>query len=554
MRSTMMQQPLLVSSIIRHAAVTHGATDIVSRVTGGALHRTCYAEVARRSEGLARALVSLGLVPGDRVGTLAWNDHRHLEIYYGAAGAGFVCHTINPRLFAEQIAFIVNHAADRILFVDPAFVGLVASMRERLHTVEQIIVMCDADAMPPEAEDHDFVCYEMVLDVHAGRFEWPELDERDAAGLCYTSGTTGDPKGVLYSHRSIVLHAMAACAPDVFALGSRSVAMPVVPMFHVNGWGIPHAAPMVGARLVLPGQRLDPASLHSLISSEQVTFTAGVPTLWGPLLDWISTQGLDLASLTRVAIGGSACPQFMAERFRVHGVEVLHAWGMTETSPVGLANASQAIACSAQGDADEQGARLKQGRPLFGVAVRIVDADGRLAPHDGVSSGRLQVRGPWIASDYFLGVNAETNASTPDTDGWFDTGDIATIDSASYVEIVDRAKDVIKSGGEWISSVLLENVAMSHPDVLEAAAIARPDARWGERPVLIVVRREGVALTRDALLAHYSGKVARWCVPDDVLFVRELPHTATGKVLKARLRQHYDASSTGVPSDQFQGA
>ncbi|MFM0479845.1 long-chain fatty acid--CoA ligase [Paraburkholderia strydomiana] len=534
MRSTMMDQPLLISSIIRHAAACHGSTEIVSRVSDGALHRTNYAEVYERSSKLADALASWSLQRGDRVGTLGWNDHRHLEIYYGVSGAGFVCHTINPRLFPDQIVYIVNHASDRLLFVDPSFVGLVAGVRQRLQSVERVIVMCSASAMPPEAIAEGFECYEEVIAAHKSTFDWPRLDENDAAGLCYTSGTTGDPKGVLYSHRSTVLHALAVCAPDVFNLGERTTVMPVVPMFHVNGWGLPHAAPMVGARLVLPGQKLDAASLYRLITTEKVTFTAGVPTVWGSLLDWIDDNKGEIAPLERVAIGGAACPQIMAERFHKQGVDVVHAWGMTETSPVGLANRCPVPASLAPEGIMSSNRRLKQGKPLFGVETRLLSEDDRVLPHDGTTSGRLQVRGPWVASSYF---NLPLESANRANDGWFETGDIATIEAAGTVEIVDRAKDVIKSGGEWISSVTLENAAMSHPDVYEAAAVARDDERWGERPVLFVVLRPGTAPSKEGLLSHLGTRVARWWVPDDIHFVDDLPHTATGKVVKATLRR-----------------
>jgi len=534
MRSTMMDQPLLISSIICHAAACHGSTEIVSRVSDGSLHRTNYAEVYERSGKLANALSSWGLQSADRIGTLGWNDHRHLEIYYGVSGAGFVCHTINPRLFPEQIAYIINHAGDRVLFVDPSFVGLVIGLRQRLRCVERVVVMCAANSMPAEAVAEQFECDEEVIAAHTGTFEWPCLDEKDASGLCYTSGTTGDPKGVLYSHRSTVLHALAVCAPDVFNLGEHTTVMPVVPMFHVNGWGLPHAAPMVGARLVLPGQKLDAASLYWLITSEKVTFTAGVPTIWGSLLDWVNEQKETLAPLERVAIGGAACPQIMADRFHRHGVEVVHAWGMTETSPVGLTNRCPAPASIAPEGTAPPNRRLKQGKPLFGVETRIVDDNNQTLTHDGKTSGRLQVRGPWIASTYFTVPFVESKTANSD---WFETGDIATVDASGVVEIVDRAKDIIKSGGEWISSVTLENAAMSHPDVCEAAAVARNDERWGERPVLFVVARPGTSPSREDLVSHLGTRVARWWVPDEVHFVEELPHTATGKVVKATLRQ-----------------
>ncbi len=540
MRSTMMDVPLLVPSILRHAALYHGDTEIVSRTADGTLRRTTYSGAWRRVQRLANALAGRGLRSGDRVGTLAWNSDRHFEIYYAAAGAGFVCHTINPRLFPDQIRFIIADAADRILFVEADFLDLVAQFVDRLPTVEAIVVLADADDIPATAGRIPLLCYEDLLAAADERFDWPALEETAAAGLCYTSGTTGNPKGVLYSHRSMVLHAMAVTAPDVFALGAASVVMPVVPMFHVNAWGLPHAAPLVGAKLVLPGPKLDGASLGDLIASEGVSFSAGVPTVWTGLLDWAEQQpGGGLGRLDRVGIGGSACPPVLADRFRAQGVEVVHAWGMTETSPVGLANRLTPNHAGLPPDAMAALA-AKQGRPLFGVEVRIVGADGAEVPRDGVAFGSLQVRGPWVAAGYLNGT--ETIAAG----GWFDTGDVATMDTDGYVQIVDRTKDVIKSGGEWISSIELEHIALSHPAVREAAVVARPDARWGERPLLVVVLRDGAEASEAALLAHYSGKVARWWVPDAVVFAGDLPHTATGKLLKTRIRERYGAAPTAA--------
>ena len=530
MRSTMMDVPLLVSSLLQHAARYHGETEVVSRSTEGPIHRSTYAEVWRRSQQLAHALAGHGLKEGDRVGTLAWNGHRHLEIYYGTAVAGLVCHTVNPRLFPEQIAFIINHAADRVLCIDLSFVALVESLADRLTTVEAIVVMTDRAHMPPSTLPN-LLCYEDLLEGQPDVFESPPMEETSAAGLCYTSGTTGDPKGVLYSHRSIVLHAMAVCQPDVFALGATSVVMPVVPMFHVNAWGMPYATPMVGAKLVLPGPKMDPASLHELIVSEGVTRTAGVPTVWMALLDWVAARGESLRPLERVAVGGSACPPVMSERFRALGVDAMHAWGMTETNPLGLANRPKAQQ-PPKTEAQAAAFAAKQGRPLYGVEVRVVDDAGVEVAHDGVAFGRMQVRGPWVTSRYF-------EAPGGAVDGWFETGDIVTIDADGFVQIVDRNKDVIKSGGEWISSVDLENIAISHPAVQEAAVVARPDQRWAERPLLVVVPRPGAALTEAEMLAFYEGKVARWCVPDAVVFAAELPHTATGKLLKSKIRETY---------------
>jgi len=541
MRSTMMDVPLLVSSVLRHAAQYHGDTEIVSRTVEGPIHRTSYAETWRRTQRLANALAARGLRAGDRVATLAWNGYRHLEIYYGTAGAGYVCHTINPRLFPEQIAFIINHAADRVLFVELSFIELLRSIADKLTSVEAVVVMTDEAHMPDASIWPPLLCYETLLAEQPDHFDWPSLDENDAAGLCYTSGTTGDPKGVLYSHRSMVLHAMAVCWPDVFALSACSTVMPVVPMFHVNAWGLPYAAPMVGAKLVLPGPKLDGASLHALMTAEEVTITAGVPTIWMGLLDWMNAQKQTFGMLQRVGVGGSACPSIIFQRFRDLGVEVVHAWGMTETSPVGLVNRPKA------GDAPRSAAEevtfsAKQGRPLYGMEFRVVDADGNAVPQDGVAFGTMLVRGPWVAAGYYGTEQGVTNSAA----GWFETGDVVTMDKRGYVQIVDRSKDVIKSGGEWISSIDLENIALSHPAVQEAAVVARPDDRWTERPLLVVVCRpdstpsEPDLLTHD-LLAHYAGKVARWWIPDSVVFVQELPRTATGKLLKSRIRELYGA-------------
>ena len=533
MRSNMMDAPPTVPALLRHAATYHGTTEIVSRTVEGLLHRTTYAETWQRCGRLASAMVGLGLKPDDRVGTLAWNGYRHLEIYYATACAGFVCHTINPRLFPAQVASIIEHAADRVLFVDLSFVALLETIADHLSGVIAIVVMTDMAHMPARSPLPRLLCYEELLASQPDGLDWPAPDEDTVAALCYTSGTTGHPKGVAYSHRSIVLHAMAVCLPDAFCLGAASVAMPVVPMFHVNAWGLPHAAPLVGAKLVLPGPNLDGRSLHELIVSEGVTFSAGVPTVWTGLLDWVAERKEGLGPLRRVGIGGSACPPSMFSRFRKEGVEVLHAWGMTETSPVGLVNSpKQGPARSPEAEAAFS---AKQGRPLFGLEIRVVDGHGREVPQDGVATGSLQVRGPWVAQRYFDAPHDLAHASP----GWFDTGDVVTVDGEGFVQILDRTKDVIKSGGEWISSIELENIAMSHPAVHEAAVIGRPDPRWDERPILVVVLRPGAHISGQDLLAHYTGRVARWCIPDDVTFVDELPHTATGKLLKTRIRDLY---------------
>ncbi len=528
----MMDVPLLVSSILRHAAIFHADTEVVSRGADGTVHRYTYAACHARASRLAHALRRLGLAPGDRVGTLAWNGYRHLELYYGVSGSGLVVHTINPRLFPEQIAGIVAHAKDRVLCVDPGLVPLLEDLADRLPPLRAIVVLADRSGMPASVRFPDLVCYEEMIAPEPERFDWPQLDERTASGLCYTSGTTGAPKGVLYSHRSCLLQAMAVSMPDAFGIRARDTVMPAVPMFHVNAWSLPYATVMAGAKLVLPGPRLDGASLQGLMLDEGVTMTAGVPTIWMDLLDHAGRTGTELGDLRRVGIGGSACPPVMIERFRVLGVEVVHAWGMTETSPVSVI--SQLKHKHRHAGSDER-LRLfsKQGRPFFGVEIRVVGPDGANLPFDGTSPGRLLVRGPWVAASYYDGTGDEEAFGEP---GWFDTGDVVTVDADGFVEIVDRTKDVIKSGGEWISSIALENIAVSHPAVREAAVVSRPDPRWGERPVLFVVLQEGAALTAEEAVAHFRDKVAKWCIPTDLRVVEALPHTATGKLLKSAIR------------------
>jgi 3-(methylthio)propionyl---CoA ligase len=543
MQATMMTMPLSIPSILRHAATYHGDTEIVSRTLDGAIHRYDYAAAWRRTQQLANALDALGLAPGDRVGTLAWNGHRHFEIYYAVSGFGMVCHTINPRPFPVQIAYIINHAGDRVLFIDPCFVDLLDSIADRLEQVSAVVVMTDAAHMPTSSKFPALACYEEVIALQPEHVEWPELDENTAAGMCYTSGTTGEPKGVLYSHRSTVLHAMAVCLPDVFGLDARSVVLPIVPMFHVNVWGLPYAAPMVGAKMVLCGAKLDGASLHELITAERVNLSAGVPTVWMTLLEWAAANQKTLAGLERVIIGGAAMPPVLIERLRAHGIEARHAWGMTETSPAGLVNALKpchrdlpAAASAALG--------AKQGRPIYGMEFSICDDEGREVAHDGVAFGSMLVRGPWVVASYYR----QAPMQIPARAGWFDTGDIVTVDADGYVQIVDRTKDVIKSGGEWISSIELENIALAHPAIREAAVVAQPDARWGERPLLVAVLQPGSAFDREAMVAHYTGKVAKWCIPDDIVIAPELPHTATGKLLKSRIRELYCAGRAAAPS------
>ncbi len=527
----MMEMPLLVSSLIAHAARHAGDVEIVSRRVEGDLHRYTYRDCERRSKQLAQALTRLGAGQGDRIGTLAWNGYRHLEAYYGVGGMGAVCHTINPRLFPEQIAYIINHAADRYVLFDLNFAPLVDALAPQCPQVEGWIALTDAAHLP--AGTTPYLSYETLLAAEDGDYAWPLLDERQAVGLCYTSGTTGNPKGALYSHRSTVLHAWGAALPNAMALSARDAVMPVVPMFHVNAWGLPYACPLAGSKLVFPGKDLDGKSLYELIEGERVTYSAGVPTVWLGLLNYMREAGVRFSSLDRTVIGGSACPPALLNTFQdEYGVRVIHAWGMTELSPLGtLATLDWA---QSQRPREAQRRLLeKQGRVIYGIDMRIVDDAGRELPHDGVAFGELQVRGPWVIDRYF-GADA-----SPLVDGWFPTGDVATIDADGFLQITDRSKDVIKSGGEWISSIDLENVAIAHPAVAEAACIACAHPKWTERPLLVVVPRPGATVSREELLAFFDGKVAKWWVPDDVVFVDDLPHTATGKLLKLKLRERF---------------
>ena len=536
LQGMIMDRPLLISSLLGYAETYFGEREIVSVTADDPLHRTNYRAVGRRARQLANVLAKrFSIEPGDRVATLAWNDHRHLEIYYGVSGSGAVCHTINPRLFDDQIVYIVNHAADRLLFVDPMFWPLMQRLTPDLPTLERIVIMTAAEAMPEGSDGA--LCYETLLAGEADDFVWPQLDETAASSLCYTSGTTGQPKGVLYHHRSTVLHSFSIALPNALGIGADDVVLPVVPMFHVNAWGLPYACPMAGAKMVMPGPRLDGAGLARLFDQEQVTLTAGVPTIWAGLLDHCVASGDRLDSLRTVVIGGSAAPLSMIERFeKDHGVEALHGWGMTEMSPVGTV-CRLGPAFADRDHALRQRQKVKQGRPLFGVDVKTVDEDGRAVPHDGETAGLLMVRGPFITSGYFEDEAADAEAF--DADGWFATGDIATIDADGFMEITDRAKDMIKSGGEWISSIALENLAVAHPAVAEAAVIGVRHPKWDERPLLIVVIRDGQSVTAADLRTHFRKKVAKWQIPDDVVFVDALPHTATGKIQKTTLRARF---------------
>jgi acyl-CoA synthetase (AMP-forming)/AMP-acid ligase II len=531
----MMQMPLLISSLIVHAARHHGDTEIVSKRVEGDLHRYTYAAAERRARQLAQALARLGCTAGDRVGTLAWNGYRHLEIYYGSSGSGLVCHTINPRLFPEQIAWIANDAEDRVLCFDLSFLPLVEKLAPQLPSVRHFVAMTDRAHMPAQTTIPGLLCYDELVEAERGDYVWPEFDENTASSICYTSGTTGNPKGAIYSHRSSVLHAYGASLPDAMGIAARDTVLPVVPMFHVNAWGLPYAAAMTGCRLVFPGPHLDGKSLYELFENERVTFSAGVPTVWLGLITHAKQNGLKFSTFKRTVIGGSACPPAMLATLEDEfGVEVIHAWGMTELSPLGTLARLKAKHGALPKDAQR---RLleKQGKVIYGIDMAIVGDDGRPQPWDGKASGDLVVRGHWVIGRYFkqdgsplLDVGGQ---------GWFPTGDVATIDADAYMQITDRSKDVIKSGGEWISSIELENIAMSHPAVHEAAVIAAAHPKWDERPLLVVVKKPGVELSREQILGHYEGRIAKWQIPDDVVFVPEIPHTATGKIQKLRLRE-----------------
>ncbi len=537
MHGLMMDSPLLTSSLIVYAARHHGDTEIVSRSVEGPIHRYTYAEAEVRAKRLAKALLALGVGESDRIATVAWNGYRHIELYFGVSGLGAVCHTINPRLFADQLAYIVNHAEDRYVFIDPSFVGLLEGLQERLPGVEGYVIMTDAEHMP-ETSLRNALCYETLIAAQDEGFDWPRLDENLASGLCYTSGTTGNPKGSLYSHRSTVLHSFSCCTADhPLATSCRDVILPVVPMFHAQAWGIPYAAAMAGAKLVLPGPRLDGESLHQLLQAERVTTTAGVPTIWFGLLDYLAQTGKTFDHLKCLTVGGAAAPLSMIEAFEeTYGVEVVHAWGMTETSPVATTGRLKPKFLDLP-PAEQRAIKATQGRALYGVEIKIVDDDGRVLPHDGQTAGQLTVAGPWVVSAYYR--DQEATAAALDTEGWFATGDVATIDPDGHIHITDRSKDLIKSGGEWISSIDLENAAMGHPEVAEAAAIALPHPKWGERPLLVIVRHDDGMVTGEALRDFLAERVAKWWLPDEVTFVDELPHTATGKVSKLKLREIY---------------
>jgi len=533
MLGLMQDWPLLCHRIIDHAALNHPERTVISRSIEGPMLTTTYAEVRRRALRVAQRLQRDGIKSGDRVATLAWNTWRHLEAWYGIMGAGGVYHTVNPRLFPEQIAWIVNHAEDRVMMVDLTFLPILEKLADKLKPIERYVVLTDATHLPPTTLKN-VVAYEDWIAEVDGDFAWTMFDENTAAGMCYTSGTTGHPKGVLYSHRSNVLHSMMAAQPDAMGVSSRDVIMPVVPMFHANCWGLALTSPMVGAAMVMPGAKLDGASIYELLDRYRVTFTAAVPTVWLMLLQHLEANDLKLPHLRKVVIGGSACPRAMTQKFQdVYGVEVCHAWGMTEMSPLGTLGSLKPEYAGLTGDA-RLDIQVKQGHAPFGVEMKITDDANRELPRDGKTFGRLKVRGPSVARAYF-----KEDVSALDADGFFDTGDVATLDRHGYMQITDRAKDVIKSGGEWISSIDLENLAVGHPKVAEAAVIGVRHPKWDERPLLIVVLKEGQSATKAELLSFFEGKVASWWIPDEVVFVDEIPHTATGKIQKTALRETF---------------
>ncbi len=532
MLGLMQQQPLLISNLIDFAERHHGDGEIVSRRVEGDLHRYHWRDVAARARRVANALDGAGLAQSDRVATLAWNGYRHLELYFGVSGSGRVLHTINPRLLPEQIAWIANHAEDQVLCFDMTFLPIVQAIAAKCDRIKQYVALCDADKLPEGSGIDGLVSYEAWIGAQDDVYSWPTFDENSASSMCYTSGTTGNPKAALYSHRSTLLHAFAAALPDVMCLSARDSVLPVVPMFHVNAWGIPYSAALTGCKLVFPGPAMDGKSIYELIEGEKVTYAAGVPTVWQMLLNHMKTAGLKFSTLRRTVIGGSACPPAMIEAFQEgYGVEVLHAWGMTEMSPLGTLCTLKNKHLDLTPD-ERLKIRLKQGRAIFGVDMKIVDGQGKQLPWDGVAYGDLHVKGPWVVQEYFKG-----EGGPPLVDGWFPTGDVATIDADGYLQITDRSKDVIKSGGEWISSIEIENIAIAHPAVAMAACIGVAHPKWDERPIVAVVKKPDAVLTREELLAFYQGKTAKWQVPDDVVFVDAIPLGATGKMLKTKLRE-----------------
>jgi 3-(methylthio)propionyl---CoA ligase len=537
MLGLMQNQQLLISGLIEHAERHHADGEIVSRRVEGDTHRYQWRDVARRSRQVAHALDGLQLLFSDRVATLAWNGYRHLELYFGVSGSGRVLHTINPRLHPEQIAWIANHAEDQVLCFDMSFLPIVQAIHAKCPGIRQYVALCDADRLPKDSGIPNLVAYEEWIGGHPTTYQWPGFDENSASSMCYTSGTTGNPKAALYSHRSTILHAYAAALPDVMCLSARDSVLPVVPMFHVNAWGIPYSAALTGCKLVFPGASLDGKSVYELMESEGVTFAAGVPTVWQMLLTHMQPEGLRFSKLQRTVIGGSACPPAMISAFREkYGVDVLHAWGMTEMSPLGTLCTLKNKHLE-QDEAEQMKIRLKQGRAIFGVDMKIVDDHGEELPWDGKAFGDLYVKGPWVVREYFKGEGGDPLVPDAHGVGWFPTGDVVTIDPDGYMQITDRSKDVIKSGGEWISSIDIENIAMAHPAVQMAACVGMRHPKWDERPIVAVVKKPSAQVTREELLKFYEGKIAKWQIPDDVVFVDAIPLGATGKMLKTRLRE-----------------
>lgn len=537
MQGLMQSQQLLISSLIEFAARHHRDAEIVSRRVEGDIHRYTYTELAQRSKQLANALDALKVAHGDRVASIAWNGYRHMEMYFGVSGSGRVLHTINPRLHPEQVAWIVNHAEDQVLCFDMTFLPLVQAVHAKCPTVRQWVALCDADKLPADSGIPGLVSYEQWIGAQSMHYRWPQLDENTASSMCYTSGTTGNPKAALYSHRSTVLHAYGAALPDVMCLSARDAVLPVVPMFHVNAWGIPYSAALTGAKVVFPGPALDGKSLYELIEAEGVTFAAGVPTVWQMLLGHVQSVGGKFSTLNRTVIGGSACPPAMIDAFEQgYGVKVLHAWGMTEMSPLGTLCTLKNKHLKRSKE-EQQRISQKQGRAIFGVDMKIVNSEGLEQPWDGKTYGDLLVRGPWILERYYKGDSPLV--MDDQGQGWFPTGDVATIDEDGFMQITDRTKDVIKSGGEWISSIDIENIAMGHPAVAMAACIGMPHPKWDERPIVVVALKPGAQVSREAILAFYEGKIAKWQIPDDVVFVGAIPLGATGKMLKTKLREQF---------------
>ncbi len=531
----MSNKNLLISSLLEHSSEYHGNTEIAHRLSNGKIEKTNYIETNLRTRKLAKSLINLGINKGETLGTIAWSNIRHLELYYGISGIGAICHTINPRLFKEQLVYIINDAKDKILFVDLDFIELISEITNNIDSVKKIIFLCASDELPPNYKiNQEVMAYEDLVNHTENLDEWPDFDESTASSLCYTSGTTGNPKGVLYSHRSTMIHTLAAANPDALNISSTDVIMPIAPMFHANAWGIPYIANMVGAKLVLPGRHLDGESVYDILNKEKVTFTAAVPTIWLMLFEYLDKSKKKIDYLQRCVIGGSACPKFMIEDFhRKYNVEVIHAWGMTETSPLGTVNRPLRKHLSLSQE-QKYDLATKQGRPIYGVKIKITNDNGDLLPHDGKAFGNLWIKGPWICSGYLNISHSEVH----DKNGWFLTGDVASIDQDGFMLITDRVKDVIKSGGEWISSIQIENIAVGHKKILEAAVIGARHEKWDERPLLLVVKAEEIE--KSEIFSFLKNKIAKWWMPDDIVFIEKLPHTATGKIRKVELKKKYE--------------